>query len=54
MLSVFTIHENSIVVDLDNITFGPQRYAITISDSSHLYHRIIYYCVLYFIFEKDN
>jgi hypothetical protein len=42
------------VVDLDNITFGPDRYAITITDPYHVYHRTIYYCVLYLIFERDH
>lgn len=37
---------------MDNITFGPDRYTITSAENDDHYFKIIYYCVLYYIFER--
>lgn len=40
------------VVDLENITFGPGRYSVRLEEDNHLFFKIVYYCILHFIFEK--
>lgn len=49
--SVFEIPENSLVIDLENITFGPQKYTVQVKEIEMLYPRIIYYSILYYIYE---
>lgn len=49
----FAVPENSVVVNTDNITFGPNRYVIVSSESEDHFFKVIYYSLLYYIFEKD-
>jgi hypothetical protein len=48
------VPEHSVVVNLDNITFGPNRYAIVADSNEELSFRIIYYSLLYFMFEREE
>jgi len=34
--------------------FELDAYTIAMSQEAHIYHKLMYYCVLYFIFEKDS
>lgn len=48
--SCFSVPEKEPSVSLDNITFGPDQYNIFINELSGANMRIIYFCVLYYIF----
>jgi hypothetical protein len=41
-----------VVVDLENITFGPGRYSIRLQEKEDIFFKIVNYCILHFIFEK--
>ncbi len=49
----FITPQKSMTVNLDNITFGPNERSLILSKSPEAMGRIIYYCLLYYIFEID-
>jgi hypothetical protein len=51
--SCFSIPSNEPVINKDNITFGPEQYTVEVSDIMGSNIRIIYYCLLYYTFEKN-
>lgn len=54
MRPIFNIPEHSIVVNIDNITFGPDKYSIIVKELDDIYYKAIYYAILYFTFEKNT
>lgn len=50
----FHVPENSIVINIDNITFGPARYTVLIKEIEDVYFKVIYFSILYFIFEQKQ
>ena len=51
--SRFSVPEHEVTISPDNITFGPNYYTIFISQLLGSNFRIVYYCMLHYLFERD-
>jgi hypothetical protein len=49
----FTIPEHEVTINPDNVTLSPEQYNIFLSQLEMSNMRIIYYCLLYYIFERN-
>ena len=50
----FSILEREIVINEDNLTFGPKQLTLLLTKRQNKIKTIVYYCLLYFVFEAPQ